>query len=86
MYVEDALGDRVWVDLDSCKGLVANTCTLFATKPCVPMSSGVSSSGGAGKAGEQGKTSAGGTGEGSEGFVTELSKEAVFSGIETAPR
>ena len=33
MYIEDALGDRVWVDLDACRELVANICTLFATKP-----------------------------------------------------
>ncbi len=32
MYVEDALGDRVWVDLEPCTSLVANMCSLFATK------------------------------------------------------
>ena len=34
MYIEDALGDRVWVDLESCKDLIANLCTLFGTKAC----------------------------------------------------
>ncbi len=33
MYVEDSLGDRVWVDLEPCKNLVDNICTLFQTRP-----------------------------------------------------
>ena len=41
VYIEDALGDRVWVDLDPCKELVANICTVFPTKP---YNSGISSS------------------------------------------
>lgn len=40
--MEDSLGDRIWVDLDACKKLVDNICTLFQTKPYVP--GGVSSS------------------------------------------
>ena len=40
--MEDSLGDRIWVDLDACKKLVDNICTLFQTKPYVP--GGLSSS------------------------------------------
>ncbi len=31
--MEDSLGDRVWVDLEPCKNLVDNICTLFQTRP-----------------------------------------------------
>ena len=31
MYVEDSLGDRVWVDRSDCKGLVDNIITAFNT-------------------------------------------------------
>ena len=85
VYVEDALGDRVWVDLDPCKELIANICTLFATKPHSPASAagggGVAGGGAGGKAGEQGKGS-----EGSEGSTGEVSEEGLLSGVETAPR
>ena len=79
MYIEDALGDRVWVDLEPCKDLVANMCTLFATKPFHSVSSG------AGKAavtGESGRT----TVETSDPELGELGKENILSGVETAPR
>ena len=33
VYVEDSLGDRVWVDLDPCKKLAENICTIFQTRP-----------------------------------------------------
>ena len=41
--MEDSLGDRIWVDLEACKKLVDNICTLFQTKPY--SSGGVSNSG-----------------------------------------
>ena len=41
--MEDSLGDRIWVDLEACKKLVDNICTLFQTKPYSP--GGVSNSG-----------------------------------------
>ena len=31
-YIEDALGDRVWMDLKSCKKLTDNIVTLFNTR------------------------------------------------------
>ena len=34
--MEDSLGDRIWVDLDACKKLVDNVCTLFQTKSYLP--------------------------------------------------
>ena len=86
MYIEDALGDRIWVDLDSCKELVANMCTLFATKPCNPLGN-IATTGGGGK--NSGETTKGASGESSEGSTCdtgEFSKEVVLSGIETAPR
>lgn len=32
VYVEDALGDRVWVDNDHCRSFVENIWTAFGTK------------------------------------------------------
>ena len=32
MYVDDALGERVWVDRPDCKGFVDNIITAFDTK------------------------------------------------------
>ena len=32
MYVDDALGERVWVDRPDCKGFVDNIMTAFNTK------------------------------------------------------
>ena len=32
MFVEDSIGDRVWVDLEQCKKLVDNICITFQTK------------------------------------------------------
>ncbi len=31
VYIEDALGDRVWVDLAGCQSFTANVCTVFNT-------------------------------------------------------
>ena len=49
MYIEDSLGDRIWVDLEACKKLVDNIGTLFQTKPYTP--GGGSNSGAAGTGG-----------------------------------
>lgn len=73
MYIEDALGDRVWVDLESCSDLVANMCTLFGTKLCAPLNAGKGGTGGGDQlkgttgATEQGKSGA--AGKGSTGSV-----------------
>ena len=32
VYVEDALGDRIWVDNEHCRGFVDNILTAFGTK------------------------------------------------------
>ena len=32
MYIDDLLGERVWVDRDDCKGFVDNIVTAFTTK------------------------------------------------------
>ena len=32
VYIEDAIGERVWVDHPDCKGFVENICTAFDTK------------------------------------------------------
>ena len=31
VYVEDGLGDRVWVDIPGCQLFAANVCTVFNT-------------------------------------------------------
>lgn len=65
VYVEDSLGDRVWVDMVPCKPLVDNVCTLFQTRPYTGLSSATlsSSSTKVGGSGE-GVVKAGGSGEG----------------------
>ena len=45
VYIEDSLGDRLWVDLESCRKLVDNICTIFQTRPYSTGSSSGSSSG-----------------------------------------
>ncbi len=32
VYIEDAIGERIWVDHNDCKGFVENICTAFDTK------------------------------------------------------
>lgn len=32
MYIDDSLGERVWVDREDCKGFVENIQTAFRTK------------------------------------------------------
>ena len=32
VYIEDAIGERVWVDHPDCKGFTDNVCTAFDTK------------------------------------------------------
>ena len=32
VYIEDAIGERIWVDHPDCKGFVENICTAFETK------------------------------------------------------
>ena len=32
VYIEDAIGERIWVDHPDCKGFVENICTAFDTK------------------------------------------------------
>ena len=66
MYIEDALGDRVWVDLEACRDLVANMCTLFGTKLCSPLNAG---KGGAGSA-DQVKGATGAVEQGKSGVAT----------------
>lgn len=91
--MEDALGDRIWVDLGSCKEFVANICTLFNTKAFVAGQTGSASSGSgvtgsgsvAGKGGEVVRSVSGETGEDGEGS-TDVSNLVSLSGIETAPR
>ena len=79
VYIEDALGDRVWVDLDACKELTANICTLFATKPYTTSVSAAGS-----KGGEQGK--AGVSGDVGEGSAAEVAETTLLSGVETTSR
>lgn len=87
VYIEDALGDRVWVDLEPCKELITNICTLFATKPYSSVATGGSSGAGGGKSAEQGKISGvTETSEGSASEVSEVTKEGLLSGVETSPR
>ena len=81
MYIEDALGDRIWVDLDSCKELVSNVCTLFATKPCSPAVTSASA-----KSSGESKGSSSESAESASSDAGELCKEVSLSGIETAPR
>ena len=79
----------MWVDLDPCKELVANICTVFTTKPYSSGSSGSSGVGlgGGAKLMDTGKTSESGEGGGGGGAdVTSFIKEASLSDIETSPR
>jgi len=89
----------VWVDLEPCKELVANICTLFNTRPYVAGSGG--SVGGAGKGGDgiAGKSADGAAMSKSvEGLEVTVaagdgggegsggSKEMCLTGVETVPR
>ena len=31
-YIEDAIGDRVWVDISACQKFIDNICTIFNTR------------------------------------------------------
>ena len=86
MYIEDALGDRVWVDLDPCKELVANMCTLFGTKPYTPGQSNSGPLSGSVKASEVGKSGADEGSEISGGEGDEFNKDVSLSGIEIVSR
>ena len=66
-FIEDSVGDRVWVDLEQCKKLVENICITFQTKPSPSSSSSSSSSSGAAGSGEGGKSSTGGGDGGAAG-------------------
>ena len=96
VYVEDSLGDRVWVDLDPCKKLAENICTIFQTRP---HSNSASSSGSlksgstssepaqtgkasdeGGVSGESGASGGGGGGEGEQNDRLSLAE------VEIAPR
>ena len=77
VYVEDSLGDRVWVDLDQCKNLVDNICTLFQTRPNTPAGAPSTKS-----VGSEGVRSVGGDGGGAGeegGGVEEVESEGLSS-------
>ncbi len=95
MYVEDSLGDRVWVDLEPCKRLVDNICTLFQTRTttCTGVSS--ISTGTAGSGNTPGRQTRSGSssestfsgGEGGGGFApVEKEGELSIAGVEVEPR
>ena len=58
VYVEDALGDRVWVDNEHCRSFVENIWTAFGTKT-VPRSLARQHSDPLGKQGQLEQTAAG---------------------------
>ena len=67
VYIEDSLGDRVWVDLEPCKRLVDNICTIFQTRPYTGSGSGSSSGSNSGSTFGSGSTSGmGRTGQSSQ--------------------
>ena len=75
--MEDSLGDRVWVDLDQCKNLIDNICTLFQTRLYTPAGASSTKS-----VGGEGVRSVGGEGGGAGeegGGVEEVESEDLSS-------
>lgn len=79
--MEDSLGDRVWVDLEPCKSLVNNICTLFQTRPTTTPSVPTSKSEGVKSVSGEGVKSEGVKSEGGEegGGVEEVESERQSS-------
>lgn len=90
VYMEDSLGDRIWVDLDACKKFVDNICTLFQTKPYGGGSGSGSGTGtGSGTASPAVSGSDSPSGDGSEaggGSEGRQSEELSLAEVEVQPR
>lgn len=69
VYVEDALGDRVWVDNEHCRSFVENIWTAFGTKT-VPRTLARQQSDPAGKQTAEQAAATGTQGTGTKVFVT----------------
>lgn len=67
VYIEDAIGERVWVDHPDCKGFVDNLCTAFDTKLPAPSIFFGAQSGSGSKPGSNTPISEGGPGRESPG-------------------
>lgn len=67
MFIEDSIGDRVWVDLEQCRKLVDNICITFQTKPTSGQSSGEGGSTAKSSGGESTVSSSSGGGGGGGG-------------------
>ena len=101
VYMEDSLGDRIWVDLEACKKLVDNIGTLFQTRPYVPgggsnsntgtgMGAGIgtasSTSGADSPLPNQSSSGEGGEAGGGGGGDGRQGEELTLADIEVAPR
>ena len=79
VYIEDAIGDRVWVDLEPCKKLVDNICVTFQTKlPSGQTSEGSSSTS---RPGTESSSSSGSSSGGSGGGMGMGSGVGVAGGV-----
>ena len=89
VFIEDSIGDRVWVDLEQCRKLVENICIIFQTKTSSGQPSGESSSSAkssagdsAGQTGQTGSSSGGGGGGGEK----EEGGGLVLDDVDVEPR
>ena len=86
MYVEDSIGDRVWVDLDQCKKLVDNICITFQTKLPSGQSSGGEGGSSSAKSSGGETTSGSSVGGGGGGGGGEDNGGLVLSDVDVEPR
>ena len=84
VYIEDAVGERIWVDHPDCKGFVENICTAFETK--MPQFFGAGSGSTSGGAGSKTPVTEGaGTGRESPGLQGSGSRSGSGSATPTRP-
>ena len=92
-FIEDSVGDRVWVDLEQCRRLVDNICITFQTKTASSSSSsgpqpsgggdgGGASSGKLGSGGETAVSAAAGAGEREDSEAL----QALVDSVDVEPR
>lgn len=87
MFIEDSVGDRVWVDLEQCKKLVDNICLTFQTKQSTSaQSSGEGTSGAKSSAGDPTGSSSSTAGGGGGGGGGEDNGGLVLTDVDVEPR
>ena len=85
VYIEDAVGERVWVDHPDCKGFVENICTAFETKMPQFFGAGGSGTTGGGAGSKTPVTEGAGTGRESPGLQGGGSRSGSGSATPTRP-